>query len=169
MKFSIKDFFSKCDQIRRKLQIWSRLLKKSLTENVIFCAVYNSYSHLQKRIQNPVKYLRQSVLEKRIFSVYSSDILTSLKHPSHCICLKNVDRKVKVYDIYEGNMHINIIGNIPTNFPSILHRKKVQLKWLFRLDLMSMKMDESKRSSQEEDLGKGKFQILWESFFKLSP
>ena len=23
MKFFIKDFFSKCDQIRRKLQIWS--------------------------------------------------------------------------------------------------------------------------------------------------
>ena len=31
-KFSIKDFFSKCDQIRR--------LKKSLMENFIFCAVY---------------------------------------------------------------------------------------------------------------------------------
>ena len=29
IKFSIKDFFSKCDQIRRKLRIWSRLLKKS--------------------------------------------------------------------------------------------------------------------------------------------
>ena len=29
MKFSIKDFFSKCDQIRRKLRIWSYLLKKS--------------------------------------------------------------------------------------------------------------------------------------------
>ena len=28
MKFSIKDLFSKCDQIRRKLQIWSHLLKK---------------------------------------------------------------------------------------------------------------------------------------------
>ena len=28
-KFSINDFFSKCDQIRRKLQIWSHLLKKS--------------------------------------------------------------------------------------------------------------------------------------------
>ena len=39
MKFSIKDFFSKCDQIRRKLQIWSHLQKKSLMENVIFCAV----------------------------------------------------------------------------------------------------------------------------------
>ena len=39
MKFSIKDFFSNCDQIRRKLRIWSYLLKKSLTENFIFCAV----------------------------------------------------------------------------------------------------------------------------------
>ena len=39
MKFSIKDFFSKCDQIRRKLRIWSHLLKKSLVEKLIFCAV----------------------------------------------------------------------------------------------------------------------------------
>ena len=37
MKFSIKDFFSKSDQIRRKLQIWSHLLKKSLIGNFIFC------------------------------------------------------------------------------------------------------------------------------------
>ena len=36
---SIKDFFSKCDQICRKLRIWSHLLKKSLMENFIFCAV----------------------------------------------------------------------------------------------------------------------------------
>ena len=36
MKLSIKDFFSKGDQIRRKLWIWSHLLKKSLMENVIF-------------------------------------------------------------------------------------------------------------------------------------
>ena len=39
MNFSIKDFFSKCDQIRRKLRIWSDLLKKSLMENFMFCAV----------------------------------------------------------------------------------------------------------------------------------
>ena len=36
MKFSNEDFFSKCDQIRRKLRIWSHLLKKSLMENFIF-------------------------------------------------------------------------------------------------------------------------------------
>ena len=36
MKISIKDFFSKCDQIRSFLRIWSHLLKKSLIENFIF-------------------------------------------------------------------------------------------------------------------------------------
>ena len=42
MKFSVKDFFSKCDQIRSFLQIWSDLLKKSLMENFIFSAVNRS-------------------------------------------------------------------------------------------------------------------------------
>ena len=42
MKFSIKDFFSKCDQIRSYLQIWSHLLKISLIENFIFCKVKNN-------------------------------------------------------------------------------------------------------------------------------
>ena len=36
---SMKDFFSICDQIRRKLRIWSHLLRKSLMENFIFCAM----------------------------------------------------------------------------------------------------------------------------------
>ena len=39
MKLSIKDFFRECDQIRNFLRIWSHLLKKSLMENFIFCAV----------------------------------------------------------------------------------------------------------------------------------
>ena len=37
---SIKGFFSICDQIRRFQRIWSHLLKKSLTENFIFRAVF---------------------------------------------------------------------------------------------------------------------------------
>ena len=41
MKFSNKDFFSKCDQIRSFLRSWSHLLKKYLMENFIFCAVVN--------------------------------------------------------------------------------------------------------------------------------
>ena len=39
LKFSIKDLFSKCDQICRNLGIWSNLLKISLMENFIFYAV----------------------------------------------------------------------------------------------------------------------------------
>ena len=43
MKFSIKDFFSKCEQIRSFLRIWSRLLKESLMENFIFlCSEWNT-------------------------------------------------------------------------------------------------------------------------------
>ena len=44
LKFSIKDFFSKCDQIRSFVRIWSHLLKKSLMEKFIFCAVHASNS-----------------------------------------------------------------------------------------------------------------------------
>ena len=38
-KFSLKYYFSKCDQIRSFLRIWSHLLKKSLMKNFIFCAM----------------------------------------------------------------------------------------------------------------------------------
>ena len=36
MEFSIKDFFNKGFQIRRKMRNWSHLLKKSFKENFIF-------------------------------------------------------------------------------------------------------------------------------------
>ena len=40
MKFSIEDFFSKCDQIHRKLRIWSHLLTKSFIQKLYFlCSV----------------------------------------------------------------------------------------------------------------------------------
>ena len=38
MKFAIKDFFSKCDQIRSSLGICSHLLKKYLIESFIYFA-----------------------------------------------------------------------------------------------------------------------------------
>ena len=51
LKFSIKDFFSKCNKIRSFLWIWSHLLKKSLMENFIFWALnfLDSIWFLQKR------------------------------------------------------------------------------------------------------------------------
>ena len=47
MKLSIKDLFCKCDQIRRK-----HLLKKSLMENFILCAVFAVFLMKTLRTQN---------------------------------------------------------------------------------------------------------------------
>ena len=45
IEFSFKDFFSKCDQIHKKLRIWSHLLKKSLMGNFIFvlCKIFLNF------------------------------------------------------------------------------------------------------------------------------
>ena len=56
MKLSIKDFFSKCDQVRRKLRISSHLLKKSLMENFIFCAA-------EIVLKKPGLYMKQQCLQ----------------------------------------------------------------------------------------------------------
>ena len=62
-KFSIKKFFCKCDQVRRKLRIWSHLLKKSLMENFIFCAVY-------LHSNNNLKTIQQQQFHFRIYCFY---------------------------------------------------------------------------------------------------
>ena len=53
MKFSVKDFFSRCNQICSFLRLWSRLLKKSLIENSIFYAVGISGINLFSQISQP--------------------------------------------------------------------------------------------------------------------
>ena len=65
MKFSIKDFFSKCDQIHRKLRIWSYLLKKSLMENFIFLCSGNHLFYVilfHSSIQNSIWHTCHSLL-----------------------------------------------------------------------------------------------------------
>ena len=64
MKFSIKDFFSKCDQIRSKLRIWSHLLKKSLMENFIFCTV--SMIEIEKKKKSKISSLFFKKLDARM-------------------------------------------------------------------------------------------------------
>ena len=54
MKFSIKDFFSKCDQVHRKLLIWSLLLNRSLIGIFIFCAVFMAEVPIIWRAKNDV-------------------------------------------------------------------------------------------------------------------
>ena len=53
MKFSVKDFFSRCNQICSFLRLWSRLQKKSLIENSIFYAVGISGINLFSQISQP--------------------------------------------------------------------------------------------------------------------
>ena len=55
VKVCIKDFFSKCDQIRRKERIRSHLLKKSLMKNFIF---------LCSEIRNLETNMKQMILNK---------------------------------------------------------------------------------------------------------
>ena len=49
MKFFIKDFFSKCNQIRSLMRIRSHLLKKSIMENFLFCRL----KEVLKKISTP--------------------------------------------------------------------------------------------------------------------
>ena len=66
MKFSIKDFFSKYDQIHSFLLIWSHLVKKSLMESFIFCAV-KTYGHMSStlRRKNKENKNRRKIKEKK--------------------------------------------------------------------------------------------------------
>ena len=84
MKFPIKDFVDKCDEIRSFLWIWSHVLKKSLMENFIFCPVitHTKYYDMLK-ISN--RYLRQFINEKRSFRLfhinYAIETKNWLKNP----------------------------------------------------------------------------------------
>ena len=60
MKFSIKEFFSKCNQICCFCRIRSHLLKKPLMENFIFSAVIIDYQY-NKGIINSCKTYLQTV------------------------------------------------------------------------------------------------------------
>ena len=64
IKFSTKDFPSKCDQIRRELRIWSHSRKKSPTENLIFCTVSGFCSHPLQQYSTTMKTLGVSSIIK---------------------------------------------------------------------------------------------------------
>ena len=97
MKFSIEGFFSKCGQIRSFLRIWSHLLKKSLMENYIFCAVYDSsedafmktfniYATMRKKFvkANEVLYLSMA-LRKTILKI--SELESILKKETNKVII----------------------------------------------------------------------------------
>ena len=67
-QLDIKDFFSKCDQIRRKLRTWSHLRKKLLMENFIFCAMCKD--------NFPSKYSDRHMSGKACFGKHATCTLT---------------------------------------------------------------------------------------------
>ena len=90
MKFSIKDFFSKCDLIRKKLRIWSHLLKKSLMENFTFYVVYLEHLDLRKGITKLNKWRNlnlstfESILDKKETLNFAFLIIFSLQRTYNC-------------------------------------------------------------------------------------
>ena len=78
MKSSIKDLFSKCDQIRRTLWICLHLLKESLIENLIFLAV----PRFCASIQCPISLYQENIVYflTRTFFPDSSPILGHLSN-----------------------------------------------------------------------------------------
>ena len=66
MKFSIMDFFSKCDQFSSKLGIWWHLLKKSLMGNLfLFCIILWSKTYLGPCQTSLMKHFAKIVNKKK--------------------------------------------------------------------------------------------------------
>ena len=64
MKFFIRDFFSKCDQICSFLWIWSHLLGKSLMENLIFCTMQLVYQVISKTLVTDKRIVTETLKKK---------------------------------------------------------------------------------------------------------
>ena len=67
MKFFIRDFFSKCDQICSFLRIWSHLLKKSLMETSFFVQC--------KQLSMAQRYCNEANTNTSIFETNTSTII----------------------------------------------------------------------------------------------
>ena len=110
MKFPMKDFFSKSDRIRRKLRIWSHLLKKSLMKNFIFCAVITRHhliASLQMETGNSLDQTGNISYTIRFqYAMYfcKSNDLIRWKHSIKyhwCLCKKLL---VNVYSLHKNDM-----------------------------------------------------------------
>ena len=97
MKFAIKDFFSKCDQIRSFLRICSHLLKKSLTESFILCAVSVRKSNFPSslKIANII-----AVCILKSWHIFMSDVFF-VKYTIFCLnsCQDSISAIVTIHSI----------------------------------------------------------------------
>ena len=96
MKFFSKDFFIKCDQIRKKLRIWSPLLKKSLMENFIFSAVISTLHEEKVEFSRSIKkyMILKQFLEVLEWSLLGSAVI--LKYDNTKNSYKKTLKKKKI-------------------------------------------------------------------------
>ena len=82
MKFSIKDFYSKCDQIRSFLRIWSHLLKKLLMENLCIVSFSSCLKSLRLTtlddLQNYIKIQKLLLFEHLEFNPFILSLASHL-------------------------------------------------------------------------------------------
>ena len=84
MKFFNKDFFSRCDQIRRKLRIWLYSLKKSSMENFIFCTVlYFRYSYKNSALRPQIPYMTIWCLSTFLYQCSSITHFNTTPYPTY--------------------------------------------------------------------------------------
>ena len=122
MKFSIKGFFSKCDQIRSFLRIWSHLLKKSLIENFILCAV-------KKSIKQKVK-AYQINLNLKQFQMLSSTLRYFPRINRRIFMLKYILYLVFVYIQISRK---GTISGFHHNFCKMRQKLSLTAKWIIQL------------------------------------
>ena len=90
MRFSIKDFSSKCDQIRSFLRIWSHLLKKSLMENFIFWLV--TCIDKNQRSKLFVRHRKDEIIKSTIFGIFHPWLLLKLFWPIFDMNLRHAEK-----------------------------------------------------------------------------
>ena len=132
MKFSIKDFFSKCDQIYRKLRIWSHLLKRPLIENFIFCVVYRliySFIWLSPHLFKTAV-LRKKFRRKKIAFKSKRKVIRLNKSAKNNVCKGDTAQKMKfsIKDFFSncGQIRIKIFKYV---LQSNLSIKEILYSW----------------------------------------
>ena len=129
MKFPTEDFFSKCDQIRSFLRIWSHLLKKSLMEN-FFCAAISSTQNMVS-----LKLLTFYPKDTRVFCKNLVVILSSWHHLRRLFCKENVLRN------FSFNLVISLkkyLLHSCKSFSKHLDQMSLNKKWSFPLSISSV-------------------------------
>ena len=99
MKFSIKHFFSKCEQICTKLQIQSHLLKKALMKNFIFYPVKYELPRLLHRHFTSCLHLFNWRAFKQIYQLTEKLISFFINFTHHKIKIKQVNIQGVVFII----------------------------------------------------------------------